>query len=217
MVTFLILSNNQAERESYALERIGEYHIHPLDVATLETENSIGIEDIRNFQKQIILKPFKGEAKAVVIKNAHKLTTEAQNALLKTLEEPPANTYIFLTAESNNTLLPTILSRTSILTLKEDKLFTEEALQEIALQLENIRTASIGDRLKLAEILAKDKSEAGVWLEKAIIISRRTMVEHLETAYAYLPLLEHLQKTYTTLRTTNVNARFTLENFFLTI
>src|SRR5258708_3699360 len=102
MVTFLILANTQSQRDTHVLALLTKQHIHPLDIAILETQGSIGIEDIRNFQKQMMLKPIKGIEKAAYIKNAHTLTIQAQNALLKTLEEPPANTYIFLAAEINN-------------------------------------------------------------------------------------------------------------------
>jgi replication-associated recombination protein RarA len=81
--------------------------------------NSISIEMIRNLQKFLQLKTI-GTAplrRAVIIEHAQALTTEAQNAFLKLLEEPPADTLMILTVDSPRSLLPTILSRTQVITV----------------------------------------------------------------------------------------------------
>lgn len=59
-----------------------------------------------------------GINRVVIIKDAHTLTEEAQNALLKTLEEPPKDTLLILTATSKQMLLPTICSRTQLIDIK---------------------------------------------------------------------------------------------------
>ena len=68
----------------------------------------------------IPLKPFKGKTKVVVIQSYESITKEAQNALLKVLEEPPANTLIIILTLKKEFLLPTILSRCKIINLKEE-------------------------------------------------------------------------------------------------
>lgn len=75
---------------------------------------SIPIEAVRELQKFLLLKTTGSGTmrRTVIIEDAHKMTTEAQNAFLKLLEEPPADTLIILTATSPRELLPTILSRT---------------------------------------------------------------------------------------------------------
>ncbi|MDL2362885.1 MAG: AAA family ATPase [Patescibacteria group bacterium] len=74
---------------------------------------SIGIESVREIDKFLRLKvPFsRGINRAIIIENGSLLTTEAQNALLKTLEEPPTDTILILTANQPQSLLPTIISR----------------------------------------------------------------------------------------------------------
>ncbi|HSH18548.1 MAG TPA: hypothetical protein VK978_04135 [Candidatus Saccharimonadales bacterium] len=74
---------------------------------------AIPIDSIRELQRHTSLKiPGKAAiARILVIDSAHLLTTEAQNALLKTLEEPPLDTVILMTASSADALLPTIQSR----------------------------------------------------------------------------------------------------------
>ncbi|HSW88343.1 MAG TPA: hypothetical protein VLG12_04220 [Candidatus Saccharimonadales bacterium] len=215
MTTYVITSKNSLLRKNYASELATQQQIHKQDITVLETEGSIGIEDVRNFQKQIMLKPMRGENKAIIIKDAHTLTTEAQNALLKTLEEPPNHTYIYLLAENTNNLLPTILSRTSVIELTEENQFEEKELQEIQEQINILFSNSIGNKLKLAETLAGEKAVALTWIEKSIYILRQTMIEQTTRAQHFVPLLESLQKTHTILKTTNVNARLALENLFL--
>ena len=72
---------------------------------------SISISEIRELRRQLGLKSYQGESRIIIVADAHKMTVEATNALLKILEEPPANTYFVLTSSSPEELLPTILSR----------------------------------------------------------------------------------------------------------
>src|SRR5688572_13288208 len=74
-------------------------------------KSSIGIEDIRDLNQFLMLKPYSWKAKVVLLPKSEKLTYEAQNALLKTLEEPPPDTFIFLMSQNTRTFLPTIISR----------------------------------------------------------------------------------------------------------
>lgn len=73
---------------------------------------SLGIEQVRNLTSELSLRPFTaGATRVVVIDQAHLLTLEAQNALLKLLEEPPPSTLIILVAEQLQSLLVTVRSR----------------------------------------------------------------------------------------------------------
>jgi len=78
-----------------------------------EDGKAIGIEAARQLERFLSLKvPSKRSVnRAVIIDDGHLLTAEAQNALLKTLEEPPAGTILILTASHGQALLPTIRSR----------------------------------------------------------------------------------------------------------
>jgi len=71
----------------------------------------IDIEMIRKAQEKISLHPGKGKRRVLLIDEAEKMTAQAQNALLKTLEEPSADTVIMLVTAHYDVLLPTILSR----------------------------------------------------------------------------------------------------------
>lgn len=73
--------------------------------------NSIKIDQIRNMQKGILEKPIISSKKVYIINNAETMTKEAQNCLLKTLEEPQEYVVIILIVSDENSMLPTIKSR----------------------------------------------------------------------------------------------------------
>ena len=84
---------------------------HP-DIHILDCDNSsIKIEQIRELQQNIYLRPYQAKKKFYVINNIEKLTGDAANAFLKTLEEPPKDSLIILTANSVSGILATVLSR----------------------------------------------------------------------------------------------------------
>ncbi|MGN0160176.1 MAG: DNA polymerase III subunit delta' [Lachnospiraceae bacterium] len=84
-----------------------------------EKPASIGVEDVRlQVNSDILIKPYSSRYKIYIIDEAEKLTVQAQNALLKTIEEPPAYGVIILLTTNADGLLPTILSRCVTLNLK---------------------------------------------------------------------------------------------------
>lgn len=84
---------------------------HP-DVRLIECADAeIKIDDIRKLQHEIAFKPYEGRTKVFIIDNAHKLTAEASNALLKVLEEPPKSSLIILISDKPNLFFKTVLSR----------------------------------------------------------------------------------------------------------
>ena len=92
--------------------------IHPdLIVVTPETatgfmaRETIKIEHVRDAMREIAGLPFEARARAIVIDDAHVMTEQAMNALLKSLEEPPATSHLMLVTASPQALLPTIRSR----------------------------------------------------------------------------------------------------------
>lgn len=75
---------------------------------------SFGVDDVRDIIEEISKKPFEGEKKVIIIHEGNKLTVQAQNALLKTIEEPPVGVHIILLCESLELILDTIKSRCEI-------------------------------------------------------------------------------------------------------
>ena len=95
------------------------------DFKIIEPEgNSLKIEQIREFQSRVAEKPIISEKKVYIINDSDKMTQEAQNCLLKTLEEPPEYVVIILIGSNENAFLSTIKSRCMILHF--DKISNEE-------------------------------------------------------------------------------------------
>lgn len=93
---------------------------HPdLIYVTHEKPASIGVDDIREqLNDTIQVRPYSSYYKIYIVDEAEKMTVQAQNALLKTIEEPPAYAVILLLTANTGMLLPTILSRCVVLDLK---------------------------------------------------------------------------------------------------
>lgn len=84
-----------------------------------EKPNTIGVEDVRNqINSDIAVKPYSSPYKIYIINEGEKMTPQAQNALLKTLEEPPAYAVLLILTTNAEELLPTILSRCVLLSMK---------------------------------------------------------------------------------------------------
>ena len=84
-----------------------------------EKPNTIGVDDIRTqINNDIVIKPYSSRYKVYIVDEAEKMNQQAQNALLKTIEEPPAYAVILLLTTNADSFLPTILSRCITLNLK---------------------------------------------------------------------------------------------------
>lgn len=105
---------------------------HPDIIWVKQEKASIGVDDIRiQVNADVQIKPYQGQYKIYIINSADKLTPAAQNALLKTIEEPPEYVVVLLLVNNINTVLQTILSRCVLLNLKPiDKLAIKQFLME---------------------------------------------------------------------------------------
>ena len=105
-----------------------ESHNHPDIKYITHDKTSISVNDIREqLNKDISIKPYSSEYKIYIIPDANKMTEQAQNELLKTIEEPPVYAIIILLTENCDSLLPTIRSRCVTLTMnpvEKDKICT---------------------------------------------------------------------------------------------
>lgn len=82
-----------------------------IDVLEIDAASNRGIDEIRNLREKVNYLPTQARKKIYIIDEVHMLTTEAFNALLKTLEEPPAHVIFMMATTQPNKILPTILSR----------------------------------------------------------------------------------------------------------
>lgn len=127
-----------------------------------EKPNTISVEDIRaQINNDIVIKPYSSPRKIYIINEGEKMTVQAQNALLKTLEEPPEYAVILILTSNVDTLLPTILSRCVVLNMKpvsDDKIkkFLMEEL-EIPDYKANICVAFARGNIGKAKMLASSE------------------------------------------------------------
>lgn len=217
MNSFILIAKDQIKKDGYIEKFCVNQKISPFDKTTITTDTpSIGIEIIRDMQKGIFFKPFKGEKKIIIIKQAEKLTQEAQNALLKILEEPPLHTFFFLSATAEQAFLPTILSRCKVVVLEEENvLSTPEEEKQLYSEYRLLMSNNIGAKLSLAEKLATDREKSRLWIEKMISVLHQKLIENSQDSREVAKVLYSLQETYQILQTTNVNLRLLLEHTFL--
>lgn len=103
-----------SENMNYCLEKV-DHGNHP-DLKIIEIEGkSIKNKQIESFQEFVQIKPYEAEKKVVIINDAEKMTTSAQNRILKVLEEPPSYGVIILVCKNSMELLPTIKSRCQLI------------------------------------------------------------------------------------------------------
>lgn len=89
----------------------GDIHL----VEPLPDKRDISIDQLREMQRELSLRPYEAPRKACIVEPAERMSTGAANSLLKTLEEPPGNALLILITENADMLLPTIRSRCQLI------------------------------------------------------------------------------------------------------
>ncbi|MDR7543767.1 MAG: DNA polymerase III subunit gamma/tau, partial [Armatimonadota bacterium] len=82
-----------------------------MDVIEIDGASNTSVDDVRDLKEKIVLAPTEGRYKIYIIDEVHMLSTSAFNALLKTLEEPPAHTVFVLVTTEPHRIPATVLSR----------------------------------------------------------------------------------------------------------
>lgn len=104
------------------------------------SKSSFGVDEVRNIIEEVSKKPYEGDKKVIIIHRGEKLTSQAQNALLKTIEEPPKGVYIIILSESLELMLETIKSRCQLYKLPPlNRNQMEEYIQKLGVLDENQR------------------------------------------------------------------------------
>ncbi|WP_315074838.1 DNA polymerase III subunit delta' [uncultured Clostridium sp.] len=108
-------------------------------VKYIPSSTSFGVDDVRKIIDEVSKKPYEGDKKVLILYRCDKLTVQAQNALLKTIEEPPNGVYLILLSDSLEIILDTIKSRCQIYKLtplnkKEISIYIEDKYIDIPLE-----------------------------------------------------------------------------------
>lgn len=186
-----------------------ERSVSPHDTTTIiEEGTTIGIDAVRPIAPLLSIRPVAGKRRAVIIRRAHTMTVEAQNALLKTLEEPPQEAIIILETDHPETLLPTILSRCHTIRLNQTATRNDPLLPCLE-TVERLRSSSIGRRLQLVDSVSKTRDDALSFVDCAIAALHPDR-ENGETARLLRRLLTARARILG-----NVNPRLSLDAAFL--
>lgn len=178
---------------------------HPDFILVNKDSETIKIEQIRELTNKIIEKPILSSKKVYIINDAEKMTKEAQNCLLKTLEEPPEFAILILITSNENLLLTTVKSRCMKINFhaisnEEMKKYCEENLGYNNIDLERIKSfdGSIGKAIKFKENEAEyrqieelineiSQNNIATLLQKAkIIYNKEKVIEYLNYMISYL-------------------------------
>lgn len=182
-----------------------------------DSTESIKIDEIRNMQEKIIERPITSSKKVYIINNAENMTVEAQNCLLKTLEEPPEFITIILVANNENTILPTIKSRCTKVAFTEEnaKELSEEdkqryeTLEKIFGNIEKYKSI---DLLNKVDVLYKDKDNIFENLDFINIILIKKAKENVK----YVDYIDYVEETKNKLKS-NSNYDMCIDNLILKI
>lgn len=149
-----------------------------LDVIEMDAASHRGIDDVRTLRDAVKLSPTKAKKKIYIIDEAHMLTTEASNALLKTLEEPPEHVIFILATTNPEKLIDTIRSRATFIP------FRKATNPEI---VKSLRRVATGEKIKADdEALAIIAKSADGAFRDAIKILEQLVTEEKELSKTFL-------------------------------
>lgn len=167
---------------------------------------SIGIASSREIKKFLQERPLNKRKKTVVVVAAELMTTEAQNALLKIMEEPPSYAEIFLLSKTENSLLETVISR-----CVKKRADVSERVGEGSSEINEILEMTLGERLdKAKELSVMEKEEIVDTLESWVMDLRLG-----ESGQTSIERVEKIMDIKKSLEETNVNQRLAIESLLL--
>lgn len=171
MHAFLILGLHPTERSAFLAREMQTRGIAPFDQITLDKPDqakSIGIDAVRPFIASLSLGATTKNGKAGIIPEAHLLTEEAQQALLKTIEEPPSFVVLYLCSDNESALLPTIVSRCQCQWPSGQTSAVHQDEEPLSPSIETLLSLSKGKRLALLSTVSKTKEDLIAWTDAAI-------------------------------------------------
>jgi DNA polymerase-3 subunit delta' len=142
-------------------------------VEPLPDKRDISIDQLREIQRELHLRPYEATRKACIMEPAERMSVNAANSLLKTLEEPPGNAIIILLSENADMLLPTIRSRCQLIRFSP---LSPENIRHL-LEKNGVEQAIAGLRSSLSE----GSMQRAIELDDSRISMRRdALIHHLE-------------------------------------
>jgi hypothetical protein len=178
-------------------------------------QNSIGIEDVKKLQEDMRYKPFQERVQIALILDAKKLTIQAQNAFLKTLEDSPDTTIYILVTGNEKDLLPTIVSRSR-------KLYSKANIKNLSVE-ENVDMCFGNEDLiycfSVFEKVAKDKIETLKYLDRYLDSLQEQLRDGIKKSTDIDDVTRKISLVNITKGQVNANGnrRLLLENLYLQV
>lgn len=211
MIPKLIINIDSKIREQYCenlIIELGFKKNHP-DLMWFGMEEKLGMEQTKKIKEFLNLKPYQSAGQIIVIIAAENLTTDAQNALLKTLEEHAAGVNLILCCADENKLLPTLTSRCQITYLNSNSA-DQTDLEKFYIKIEELQATPIENRFQLIEkVENKD-----LFLKVLTSYFRNQLLTGKKQQNIYVSFLKHLIEAEK-MALSNVNIRAILEYLML--
>lgn len=163
-----------------------------LDLVEIDAASNRGIDEIRELREKIKLSPSAGRFKVYIIDEAHMLTRDAFNALLKTLEEPPSHAVFILATTEPQKIPPTVLSRT---THFQFKMPSAREIKEKLLSITRAENWSLesGALEEIAKAASGAFRDAEVLLEKIALVNQKASRETVQDILGKVALAESVK------------------------
>ena len=172
-----------------------------------EKKEKITIDQIRKLKEVLSASPKNHDAHLIIFEDAEKLTIEAQNAFLKTLEEPSSPSFFIFETDFPSLLLETIHSRTVEVALKSRE---NEQKEQDTLDLNQLKSLTLAKKFSLAQKKGINKQVAIDFLNSL----KRSIHLELKSNLASPISTEKVEETKSKINS-NTNSRLALENLFL--
>lgn len=225
-MTYLVITHNNIVEDktiTSLISKLWDRNIKPKDIFNNpdfhmldgRVINSIGIDEIKDLQEEMQYKPFQEKVQIALILDSKKLTIQAQNAFLKTLEDGSDQTVYILVAQNEKELLPTIISRSK-------KLYSKEKLQKKSVE-EKFDMCFQNDDLIYCfsefEKIAKEKINTLEYLDRYLDSLQDELRNGIKKGVSVEDITEKISLVNITKGRVNANGnrRLLLENLYLQI
>lgn len=211
MHAYIITGGTPRERNGRITRILSERSVSTHDAITIAPGGpSLTVDDVRGIISRLSIRPLSSPRHGVVVRDAHTMTAEAQNAFLKTLEEPPGAALIILETYQPDALLPTILSRCQLVNLGSAPSYTDDQLSECMSTITTLIQSPVGKRLQIIDTLTRTRDDALAFVNVAICTLEQELKQRGRSAILLRALL-----TARTQILGNVNPKLALDHVLL--
>ena len=139
--------------------------------------NTFSVDAVREIRDNAFVVPNESDKKVYILKNAHNMNDQAQNAILKILEEPPSYVFFVIVTTSKSTMLETVLSRVQVFSLlSEEEKITDKELSIVKNMVSAIMNINEIDLMEQTAVLQKNNQLAKTILELLTEVFRDALV-----------------------------------------